>query len=115
MKEEIGTVTANGIRFRFIERGTGPLALCLHGFPDNAHTFEHLLSALANAGFRVVAPFIRGYAPTGFPADGCYQVGAQSQDVLALIDALGASHGVVVGHEGGRRPGWVRPSLSRRR
>ncbi len=104
-REEFGTITANGIRFRFIERGTGPLALCLHGFPDNAHTFEHLLSALADAGFRAVAPFTRGYAPTGFPADGCYQVGALSQDVLALIDALGAGHGVVVGHDWGAAAG----------
>jgi pimeloyl-ACP methyl ester carboxylesterase len=104
-REELGTVTANGIRFRFIERGTGPLVLCLHGFPDNAHTFEHLLSALADVGFRAVAPFTRGYAPTGFPADGCYQVGALSQDVLALIDALGAGRCVVVGHDWGAAAG----------
>ena len=100
-REEYETITANGIRFRYIERGKGPLALCLHGFADTAHTFDHLLLTLADAGFRAIAPFTRGYAPTGFPADECYQVGAQSQDVLALIDALGEDSAVVVGHDWG--------------
>ena len=99
--EEYETITANGIRFRYIERGKGPLVLCMHGFADTAHTFDHLLSALADAGFRAIAPFTRGYAPTGFPADGCYQVGAQSQNVLALIDAFGEDSAFVVGHDWG--------------
>jgi pimeloyl-ACP methyl ester carboxylesterase len=43
------------------------LALCLHGFPDSAHTWRHLLPGLAEAGFHAVAPFLRGYAPTGSP------------------------------------------------
>ena len=42
----------------------GPLALCLHGFPDSAWTWRHLLPALADAGFRAVTPSMRGYAPT---------------------------------------------------
>ena len=46
-----------------LEAGTGPLALCLHGFPDSAHTWRHLLPALAGAGFHAVAPFMRGYGP----------------------------------------------------
>jgi pimeloyl-ACP methyl ester carboxylesterase len=62
-------VEANGIDFGFLEAGSGPLALCLHGFPDSAHTWRHLLPALARAGFRAVAPFMRGYAPTGVATD----------------------------------------------
>jgi pimeloyl-ACP methyl ester carboxylesterase len=59
-----GSVRANGIAFHYLEMGQGPLVLCLHGFPDNAHTYDALLPALAGAGFRAVAPFMRGYAPT---------------------------------------------------
>ena len=51
-------------------RYSGPLVLCLHGFPDNAYTYRTLLPALAEAGFHAVAPFMRGYAPTSAPADG---------------------------------------------
>ena len=50
-------VAANGLEFGLLEAGTGPLALCLHGFPDSAHTWRHLLPALAEAGFHAVAPF----------------------------------------------------------
>ncbi|MEJ0047941.1 MAG: alpha/beta hydrolase [Rhodospirillales bacterium] len=62
-----GNVTANGVRFAFLEQGSGPLALCLHGFPDSAWSFAPLLAALADAGYRAVAPFMRGYAPTEIP------------------------------------------------
>jgi pimeloyl-ACP methyl ester carboxylesterase len=66
-----------------LEAGDGPLALCLHGFPDSAHTWRHLLPRLAAAGFHAVAPFMRGYAPTAVPADGCYQIGALVADAVA--------------------------------
>src|SRR5690242_9172004 len=59
-----GRVEANGLTFHYLEAGRGPLVLCLHGFPDNAHTYGDLLPALAKAGFLGVAPFMRGYAPT---------------------------------------------------
>ena len=64
------TVRANDLEFGLLEAGSGPLALCLHGFPDTAHTWRHLLPVLAGAGFHAVAPFMRGYAPTAVPADG---------------------------------------------
>ena len=59
------TVSANGVEFAYLEDGPedGPLALCLHGFPDTAHTWRYLLPRLADAGFHAVAPFMRGYAP----------------------------------------------------
>ncbi len=55
-------VEANGLTFRCLEQGSGPLVLCLPGFPDYAWTFRHQLAALSERGFRVVAPFMRGYA-----------------------------------------------------
>ena len=101
-----GTVTANGIDFTYLECGTGPLALCLHGFPDSPHSWRHLLPALADAGFRAVAPFTRGYAPTSVAPDGVYQTGALSADANALHDALGGDgDAVIIGHD------WGAPSV----
>jgi pimeloyl-ACP methyl ester carboxylesterase len=96
------TISANGIDFSYLECGTGPLALCLHGFPDSAHSWRHLLPALAEAGFRAVAPFTRGYAPTSVAPDGMYQTGALSADANALHEALGADgNAVIIGHDWG--------------
>jgi pimeloyl-ACP methyl ester carboxylesterase len=97
-------IAANGLEFAYLSDGPedGPLALCLHGFPDSAHTWRHLLPGLAAAGFRAVAPFLRGYAPTSVPADGRYQVGALVQDANALHEALGGGDdAVLIGHDWG--------------
>ena len=80
----------------------GPLALCLHGFPDSAHTWRDLLPALAEAGYHAVAPFMRGYAPTSVPSDGRFQGGVLAQDAIALHEALGSDGGaVLIGHDHG--------------
>ncbi|MDW6064917.1 alpha/beta fold hydrolase [Streptomyces sp. FXJ1.4098] len=97
-------VNANGLEFGYFEAGPtdAPLALCLHGFPDTAHTWRHLLPALGDAGYHAVAPFLRGYAPTGIPADGAYQAGALAADANALHDALGGGDdAVLIGHDWG--------------
>ncbi|HWD53756.1 MAG TPA: alpha/beta hydrolase [Acidimicrobiales bacterium] len=97
-------ITANGLEFACLTDGppAGPLALCLHGFPDTAHTWRYLLPELAAAGFRAVAPFLRGYAPSSVPADGHYQIGALARDANALHDALGgSSDAVILGHDWG--------------
>ena len=99
-------LTANGVDFTLLEIGTGPLALCLHGFPDSAHSWRYLLPELAAAGFRAVAPFMRGYAPTSVAPDGMYQTGALSADANALHEALGADeNAVIIGHD------WGAPSV----
>lgn len=98
------TIPANGLEFACLADGPedGPLALCLHGFPDTAHTWRYLLPELASAGFHAVAPFLRGYAPTGLAADGHYQVGALVRDANALHEALGGrDDAVIVGHDWG--------------
>jgi pimeloyl-ACP methyl ester carboxylesterase len=97
-------IAANGLEFAYLSDGPedGPLALCLHGFPDSAHTWRYLLPELAAAGYRAVAPFLRGYAPTSVPADGRYQVGALVQDANALHEALGGGgDAVLIGHDWG--------------
>lgn len=93
-------VEANGIRFAYIAEGKGPLVLLLHGFPDTAHTWDHVRPLIARKGYRAVSPFMRGYRPTEVPprdADG----ETLSRDVLALIDALGEKEAIIVGHDWG--------------
>ncbi len=95
-------VRANELTFGVLEAGSGPLALCLHGFPDTAHTWRHLLPSLADAGFHAVAPFMRGYAPTEVPSDGRYDRAALVADIGALHEALGGDgDAVLIGHDWG--------------
>lgn len=99
---ETGRVTVNDVELAYLAVGSGPLALCLHGFPDSAHTWRHLLPRLADAGYRAVAPFSRGYAPSAVPADGRYQTGVLALDAIALHDAFdGDADAVIVGHDWG--------------
>src|SRR5712672_420828 len=58
-----GRVTVNGLRFAYLEGGSGPLVVLLHGWPDTPHTWDHQLAALAGAGFRVAAPLVLLPAP----------------------------------------------------
>lgn len=96
------SVVANGLTFGLLEAGDGPLALCLHGFPDTAYTWRYLLPQLADAGYHAVAPFLRGYAPTAIPTDGAYQSGALAADANALHGVLGgAGDAVLIGHDWG--------------
>ena len=83
------TVTANGVRYRYLEQGEGPLLLLLHGFPDNAHSWGKQMPVFAQAGYRVVAPFLRGYPPTEVPAGGFFDRATLACDVKALIEQLG--------------------------
>jgi len=107
-----GRVQANGVSFHYLETGRGPLVLCLHGFPDNAHTYDQLLPALASAGFRAVAPFMRGYAPTSPAPDGRYQSVLLAQDALALIDTLGDGRALLVGHDWGATAAYGAAALA---
>jgi pimeloyl-ACP methyl ester carboxylesterase len=81
------------------------MALLLHGFPDTPYTWQNLMPQLAQRGYRVFAPFMRGYAPTDTAVT--YQVGALVKDVNALHDALGGKFGIgvtkdiVIGHDWG--------------
>ena len=89
------------LTFHVLEAGAGPVALCLHGFPDDARTWRHQMPALVDAGYHVVAPYMRGYAPTRRPPMAGTTSMALGEDVAALLDALEAEDAVVIGHDWG--------------
>ena len=96
------TIHARDLDFACLQWGTeGPLLLLVHGFPDTARTWDVVGPALAADGYRVVAPYTRGYAPTTAPPDGRYDADTLGDDLVALIEALGASSAIVVGHDWG--------------
>lgn len=98
------TVQTPHLRFEALAWGPdeGRLMLCLHGYPDTAWTWRHLGPHFADQAFRVVAPFMRGYAPTELARDGDYGTGALMQDAIALHEALGGGpDAVLVGHDWG--------------
>ncbi len=106
------TLTANGVEFTYHRDGDGDkLALCLHGFPDNARTFEPLIDPLTEAGYTVVSPYMRGYGPTEPAPDGDYSAGALGADAIALAEELrdreGCDDAVLIGHDWGAVAGYA--------
>jgi pimeloyl-ACP methyl ester carboxylesterase len=103
-----GRVSANGLTFEYLEAGEGPLALCTHGFPDTAHSYRHLLPALAEAGFHAVAPFMRGFAPTELPPLRHHiHTSVMVADHIALGRALGGGpDALLVAHDWGAVGAW---------
>jgi pimeloyl-ACP methyl ester carboxylesterase len=80
----------------------GPIALCLHGFPDTAYSWRKVAPRLAESGWRVVAPFMRGYVPSSIPSDGSYHIGALMDDALRVRSAAGPTdRDVIIGHDWG--------------
>lgn len=100
-ESDVVYVEANGLRFATLQEGDGPLVLLVHGFPDTAHTWDHVRPALAEAGYKAVSPFTRGYAPTEIPEGDAYFARDLGTDVLGLIEALGYEQAVIVGHDWG--------------
>ena len=103
-----GRVAANGITFEYLEVGEGPLALCMHGFPDTPFTYRHLLPALADAGFHAIAPFVRGFAPTELPPLRHHvHTSVMVADQIALAQALGGgTDALLVAHDWGAVGAW---------
>ena len=99
---------ANGIRYHYQEAGAGPLVVLLHGVPDLGHSWRHQLPALAAAGFRAVAPDLRGCGGSEvLPRIEDYSLLRHAADVAALIKELGAREAVLVGHDWGANLTWT--------
>lgn len=98
---------ANGLRMHVLEEGQGPLMVLAHGFPETSHSWRHQLSALSAAGFRAVAPDMRGYGQTEAPAEvERYSVLDLVGDLVGLLDALDEPHAIVVGNDWGSTVAW---------
>src|SRR4029453_17448700 len=93
------TVSTNGVDLHLREAGEGPVVLLAHGFPELAYSWRHQLPALAAAGYRAGAPHPRGYGRSSRPeAIADYDIHHLVGDLVGILDDLGASQAVVVGH-----------------
>jgi len=111
-------VTTNGIKLHYVEQGSGPLVIMCHGWPESWYSWRHQIPALANAGFRVVAPDQRGYGQTDAPEPiDSYNIFNLVGDIVGLVNSLGESQAVVVGHDWGAPVAWhcalLRPDIFR--
>ncbi len=93
----------------------GPLIVCLHGFPDNLHTYDALLPGLIESGYRVLTPVMRGYEPGSVQPDGNYSVMALAEDVIAWLDHLQEPRAFLIGHDWGAVTGWTAVALAPQR
>lgn len=101
-------IEANGLRMRIAEAGDdGPLVLLAHGWPESWYSWRHQLPALANAGYRVVAPDMRGYGQTDAPpAVDDYDIEHLADDMVGILDALGEQQATIIGHDWGALVAW---------
>lgn len=101
-------VPTNGIELNIAEAGNGPLVLLLHGFPESWYSWRHQFKPLADAGYHVVAPDMRGYGKSDKPAAiEAYNQVEVVNDVIGLIPALGYDKAVVIGHDWGAPTAWA--------
>jgi len=101
------TISANGIEIFLLEQGAGPLVVLCHGWPELSYSWRHQIAALAQAGFHVVAPDMRGFGRTSAPADiNAYSIFDSVGDMVALVAALGEKQAVIVGHDWGAPVAW---------
>ena len=112
------TLPINGIQMRIAEQGSGPLVLFCHGWPESWYSWRHQMAALAAAGYRAVAPDMRGYGGTEAPAQvEQYTLLHLVGDMVELVKALGETQAVIVGHDWGAPVAWtsalLRPDVFR--
>ena len=106
----------NGIKMHVVEEGNGPLVVLCHGFPECWYSWRHQLAALAQGGYRAVAPDLRGYGQTDRPeAVEAYHLLQLVGDIVGLVDSLGAETAAIIGHDFGARLAWncalLRPDI----
>jgi pimeloyl-ACP methyl ester carboxylesterase len=101
-------IESNGLRMRIAEAGdTGPLILFAHGWPESWYSWRHQLKFFADAGYRVVAPDMRGYGESDKPIDvDEYDIIHLAGDMVGVLDALGEETAIMVGHDWGAIVAW---------
>lgn len=103
------TIQVNGQRIHLRIAGTsGPMVLMVHGFPESWHSWRHQMDALAAAGYRAVAMDLRGYGRSSKPVDvAAYRITESVADCVGVVEALGESSAVIVGHDYGAPVAWA--------
>ncbi len=109
-------IYANGINIHYVAKGSGPVVLMCHGFPESWYSWRHQIDALSDAGYRAVAMSMRGYGGTDAPADvNAYGIIDLIGDVVAVANDVSSNSLLVVGHDWGAPVAWysalVRPDL----
>src|SRR6478609_4656961 len=107
-------IETNGIHLHVVESGPvdGPAVLCCHGFPESWYSWRHQLRVLGEAGYRVLAPDMRGYGRSAKPADPlAYTQLHHTGDLVGVLDALGIDQAVIVGHDWGGPAAWTAAQL----
>ena len=102
-------IATNGVELNVIEAGAadGPLVVLCHGFPELAYSWRHQVPALTAAGFRVVAPDMRGFGRSSIPPEiAAYDIVSLCGDLCGLLDALGEESALFVGHDWGANAVW---------
>jgi pimeloyl-ACP methyl ester carboxylesterase len=101
-------IATNGISLHVTEQGDGPVVLLCHGFPDTAYTWRRQMKEIAAAGYRAIAPDMRGYGRTTAPADASvYTPLHTAGDLVGLLDGLKIPSTVLVGHDWGATHAWT--------
>jgi pimeloyl-ACP methyl ester carboxylesterase len=101
-------INADGVELAVLDEGEGEAVLLLHGFPDSARLWRHQIPALTAAGFRVVAPDLRGFGASEKPTDvSQYRIGRSVADLVAVLDELQLEKAHVVGHDWGAGVAWA--------
>ena len=108
MKEASAILSVNGLRMHVMSAGEGPAVLLLHGFPDTHIVWRKQVGPLVRAGYRVIAPDLRGYGRSDAPeAVSAYRIEHLVADMLALLDTMGVRKTRIVGHDWGALIGWL--------
>jgi pimeloyl-ACP methyl ester carboxylesterase len=101
-------IAANGVLLNVVIEGEGPDVLLAHGFPDSHQVWRHQIPALVNAGYRVIAPDLRGFGDSEAPIGrGCYAVPHLVGDLIGVLDALAIRRARLVSHDWGAVCGWA--------
>lgn len=94
----------NGINYEYIDEGQGEVVLLLHGFPDSKKLWQHMIPRFLEAGYRVIAPDLRGFGNTDIADD--YRIERSVKDMFDLLNTLRIKAAHVVGHDWGAFLGW---------
>src|SRR6516164_6068699 len=106
-------ITANGLRFHVVDEGSGMPVVLLHGFPDTSYLWRNQIAALAAAGYRAIAPDLRGRGRSERAENvESYRLVNIVADVAAIMDALRVERAHVIGHDWGAATAWLFASLA---